>query len=308
MMIKIVCKSLLVVVALIAVGYGGLVGYNNRPVEAPMQQDISASWEKSVAWLMNNREEILRDNNPALWWMIGQSAELTGDSRLQALFDENLRDFKANHSRSVWQAFYSPSAFWGYSFPKRAYESVPDYQQYFLFSLTCGKELAENPLIAAQHEMNFCRTSHPVSPACVTHQLMGFRLQQRIGCDRVPGLAERIAASQNIIASQLTWDPRVVDVYIQRVLMLVDSGAPERIKPIWLRRVLDAQLPDGSWSNLQPLIPLGGGRYFGFDARLVGVGPLRANFHASAQGVWLTSLLRSGAVATTAAEPVQAAE
>lgn len=300
-MIKKLAMTLLLIGALLTAGYGGLVWHNNREVVAPSSQDIAASWEKSVSWLMNNREKILREKNAALWWMVGQSAQLTGDSRLHGLFDEIQRDFAANHSNSAWRAYFSPSAFWGFNFPKASYASMVDYKQYFLFSLTCGKELADEPRIAVQHEMNFCRNSHPLSPACATHQLMGFRLQQRIGCDRVPGLAEKIADSQDMITTELTWDPRVVDVYIQRVLMLLDSGAPERVKPIWLRRVLDAQLPDGSWSNLQPLIPLGGGRYFGFDVKLVGVGPLQGNFHTSAQGVWLTSMLLSGAAN---AEPV----
>jgi hypothetical protein len=187
------------------------------------------------------------------------------------------------------------------------YARFPDYQQYFMFSLTCGRDLAADPLIVAQHDAGFCPGSHPISPACVTHQLMGFRLQQRGGCDRVPGLEKRIAELQEVIESQLTWDPRVVDVYLQRVVMLVDSGAVERIKPRWIQQVLEAQLADGSWSNLQPLVPLWGGRDFGFDAKLAGVGRPVANFHATAQGVWLTSLLlREEGNTAVAVEPAAA--
>jgi hypothetical protein len=299
------------VVALLAAGYGGLVWNNSRPAAAPSQQDIAASWEKSVSWLMNNREAILRDKNPALWWMVGQAAEVSGDTRLLALYGEFRSDYAANSVASVWQAFFSPATFWGVDIPHSTYGSFVDYQQYFLFSLTCAKGMAQDPLIMAQHETNFCSKSHPASPACVTHQLMGFRLQQRTGCDRLSALDEKIAALQDTVARQLTWDPRVVDVYLQRVLMLVDSGASDRVRPRWLRRVLDAQLPDGSWSNLQPLVRVGGGRYFGFDAKLAGVGPVRASFHATAQGLWLTSMLRRGSVETAVAverAPAQAAE
>lgn len=301
-MIKKMVVTLLVVAALLAVGYGGLVWNNNRPVAEPSQQDIAASWEKSVSWLMNNREAILRDQNAALWWMIGQSAEVSGDSRLQALFAEFQIGFSEARGGSVWRAFFSPAAFWGVDTPPSVYSGYGDYQQYFLFSLTCAKKMAQDPMIVAQHATNFCAKSHPVSPACVTHQLMGFRLQQRIGCDRLPGLEEKVAALQRTIENQLTWDPRVVDVYLQRVVMLVDSGASERVKPRWVQRILEAQLPDGSWSNLQPLVPIGGGRYVGFDAKLAGVGPVRASFHATAQGVWLTSLLQRGAARTAAAD------
>jgi hypothetical protein len=303
-MIKKLVVTLLVVVALCAASYGGLVWNNNRSATAPSQQDVSASWEKSVSWLMNNRETILRDKNPALWWMVGQAAEVSGDSRLQALYEEFRSDYVAKNAGSIWEVFFSPSAFWGVNVPHSAYAGMVDYQQYFLFSLTCGKDMAEDPVIVAQHDTKFCPVSHPTSPACITHQLMGFRFQQRTGCDRVAALDEKVAGLQDMIESQLTWDPRVVDVYLQRVLMLIDSGAPDRVRPRWMQRVLEAQLSDGSWSNMQPLVPVGGGRYFGFDARLAGVGPVRANFHATAQGVWLTSLLRRAAVQTTAAEPV----
>lgn len=306
-MIKKLVVTLLTVIALFAAGYGGLVWNNNRSVTAPSQQDISARWEKSISWLMNNRETILRDENPALWWMVGQAAQVSGDSRLQELYEEFRSNYVAKNPDSIWEAFFSPSAFWGVNVPPAAYAGVADYQQYFLFSLTCGKDMLEDPVIAGQHDTNFCPASHPISPACVTHQLMGFRLQQRVGCDRVAALEEKVAALQDIVESQLTWDPRVVDVYLQRVLLLIDSGAQDRVKARWVQRILQTQLPDGSWSNMQPLIPVGGGRYFGFNARLAGVGTVRANFHATAQGLWLTSLLRRAAVQTAAAEPVSAA-
>ena len=48
-----------------------------------------------------------------------------------------------------------------------------------------------------------------------------------------------------IIEKQLTWDPRVGDVYIQRALMLVESGYEEKVKPVWIHNILNEQLEDG---------------------------------------------------------------
>lgn len=96
---------------------------------------------------------------------------------------------------------------------------------------------------------------------------------------------------------------------LQRVLKkLVDSGARDRVKPVWakpawLRRVLDAQTADGGRSGMQPLLPLGDGGgwastsgdgraphlFIGFNQR--GAGEPCANFHTTAQGVLLLSLL-----------------
>ena len=129
-----------------------------------------------------------------------------------------------------------------------------------------------------------------IRPACVTHQLMGYRMAQRNQC-AIDNLDGNISVLQKTIEKQLRYDPRVVDVYVQRVLMLIDSSARERIKPRWLERVIDAQQKDGGWSDVQPLIPVGSDKYFGFNANGVTIAEPVSNFHATAQGVLLTSLL-----------------
>jgi len=285
---KIILIFILVLVIPVVI-YGVLVWQNNRSDSPPTQQEITASWERSILWLTENRQHVIQDRNPILWWMIGESAKLTDDSRLKSLLSE----FRATMDPAdPWQAFFEPDRYWGINISEANISVLPDYNQYFLFGLTCSKQLSTAPLIEAQNKTNFCIKNHPISPACVTHQLMGFRFAQRVGCDRVAGLPEKVAVLQGNIVSQLIWDPRVVDVYLQRVLMLVDSGAAERVKSRWLQRIIAAQLADGSWSNLQPLLPIGGGRYFGFDERLIGVGVVQGNLHATAQGLWLLSLMQ----------------
>jgi hypothetical protein len=54
--------------------------------------------------------------------------------------------------------------------------------------------------------------------------------------------------------------------------------------------LLDAQQPDGGWSSFMPLLALGGGRYLG-TSRLLTIGTPRSNFHMTAQGVLLFTLL-----------------
>lgn len=88
---------------------------------------------------------------------------------------------------------------------------------------------------------------------------MGARLVQRSRCLPSRALNQLVMALQERITRQLAWDPRIVDVYVQRVMMLAESGATHRIKPVWLRRVLEAELADGSWSGFHPLVPVGGG-------------------------------------------------
>jgi hypothetical protein len=145
------------------------------------------------------------------------------------------------------------------------------------------------PEIAAQNESGFC-DRHPLRPACVTHQMMGLLLLKRSDCGDTAELDATIRDLQKVIHRQLTWDPRVVDVYMQRVLMLVASGAADEVKAVWLKELIDAQLQDGSWSSFMPLLPLGRNTYIGTQ-KLLSIGTPKSDFHMTAQGVLLFAML-----------------
>lgn len=288
-------RRLVKVVALCFVGllcgYGYFFYQNNRAAPAVGQERIAQSYESGVAWLLSHREKILHDGNPMLWWMLGESARVSGDIRVQSLFNEFRDNFDHVAPNDMWQAFFHPQQFRNATFSASEYNSLVDYQKYFLFALTCSVQLAQEPSIVIQNQPNFCwRGSRIVRPACVTHQLMGYRMAQRNHC-AINNLDENIAVSKKTIERQLRYDPRVVDVYIQRVLMSVEVGADTSVKPRWLERVLEAQLADGGWFDVQPLVPIGNGKYFGFTSTAVAIVEPASNFHATAQGVLLMSLL-----------------
>lgn len=172
--------------------------------------------------------------------------------------------------------------------------SFPYYNWHFIYAITCDRDLEQIPEITAQNEAGFC-DRYPLRPACVTHQLMGIRLLQDRECGTAEVLADIVEQLQQRIHRQLTWDPRVVDVYLQRVLMLAESGDARSIKPIWLQNVIEAQRPDGGWSGVDPLLPLGAGRYLGFGGRGFTLRRPVSDFHATAQGVLLFSILAQAA-------------
>lgn len=273
--------------------YGFLVYQNNRSIEKPSPENIKHSYEMSVAWLVENRKMVLQEHNPILWWMIERSAEITNDERLKSLLAELRATTPSIESNPGWQIFIKPEKYWGTNFPPFIYTSLSGYQKYFFFGITCGKELAEDPIIVAQHDVNFC-DKNDSTPACITHQLMSYRFMQRYGCNRVTRLDDRVYSLQDKIYDKLLKDPRVIDVYLQRVLMLVDSGAANKVKAVWVQRILDAQLSDGSWSWKQRLLYLGLDHYlsFGDIYYVLYPGTARGTFHTTAQGVWLMSLLQ----------------
>jgi hypothetical protein len=282
--------------ALLLLAYGVLYWQNNRPAPLPSAAIVNTSWENSVEWLMAHREQILEDHNPILWWMLGESVAITGDPRLSKLFREYREDYARNYPNDIWEVIFTPGLYRGTAFRPSVYHALDDYQQYMVYTAACSADMAEDPLIAAQNNPDFCLHGIQLTrPACTTHQLMGFRLAQRSGC----GFTELDTAAVQLkrtIRNQLSLDPRVVDVYIQRVLMLVESDDRDEVSPRWLQRIVEAQLPDGSWSDEQPLVPLGGDRYLTFTRIGFGIGTPQGTFHASVQGMWLMSLLRAGSL------------
>lgn len=264
----------------------GLLYMNNRTATWPERDELAPALEAGIDWMTRHREAILKQANPVLWWMVQQSAERTGDPRLQALF----ADYAAQRlgvGRNLWVPLFYPGRWVPFSDADIAH--FPDYNLHFIYAISCDSGLADNPVVQSQLDPGFC-DRHPWRPACATHQLMGFRFMQINQCGDSEATRASVSALQSRIVAQLTWDPRVVDVYVQRVLMLIESGAADRVKPVWLRRVLDAQRPDGGWAGVDPLISAGE-LTLGFGPRGLSLKQPRSDFHASAQGLLLLSLL-----------------
>ena len=265
---------------------------NNKYVEYPNRSTVQHSLSSWISWLDSHRSEILSDSNPMLWWMLKESATLTENSTLIGLYE----DYKVRYLDS------SPNNVWSHLFYKDSIaplnpmrlQNFPGYNIFFLYGASCSSSLGREMAVTEQLSPSFC-DNHLFSPACATHQLMGFRFLQRRQCGNQKDTSEAINSLQNRLVSQLSWDFRLVDVYLQRVLMLVDSGAHERVKPIWIKRVLSEQNSDGGWSGFEPLIPLSKDLSIGFTftSKVIGIDRDQSTFHPTVQGVLLMSLLLS---------------
>lgn len=284
---RLLAKSILVIFIAIALYSVNLVWNHNRLVPAPADDQLVTTLENAIQWLTENRQHILATNNPMLWRMVQQAADSTQDRRLKNLFADYAQLHLDKHYGSIWRPLFYPNAWTPVRFADIA--DLPYYNWHFIYAYTCDKALAQVPEIAAQNDTAFC-DQFPPSPACVTHQMMGMLLQKRSHCGDQIQLDNKIKILQQRIRNQLIWDPRIVDVTMQRVLMLVESGASNQVKPVWLQQLIDAQLPDGGWSPFMPLIPTGQGRSFGVGQR-PDIRVPASSFHMTAQGVLLFALL-----------------
>ena len=168
------------------------------------------------------------------------------------------------------------------------------YYKHIVYAMNCAQNLSYAiPIIKQQNNKDFCfQPSYIYRPACVTHQLMGIHFMKAEACtSEIDNVDSVIEALQDNIVDQLSWDVRVVDVYLQRVMMLLATGKAEKVKSVWVRSIMDQQNNDGGWGNFDELISLPGEKSIGFSTRIISVESNPSTFHATAQGVYLTTML-----------------
>jgi len=289
-------KKIIIIISIPAVillaAYLYAVYQNNRDVDYPQTAQMQQQLEKSVQWLVNNEANILPQTNPMLWWMLFEVQKISPDKRIADLL-EKYHQRNPHIIKSVWGPLFDGvqhRRLAGYSV-----EGVPYYNQHFIYALNCAADIEDELFIVAeQNTAKFCHQSaYFYRPACISHQLMGINFLRTKECGFLSNIDEVTQSLQEDLVTQLTWDIRVVDVYLQRVLMLLITGAEDNVKPVWIQQVLNQQLEDGGWGNFEVLINLGEQRSLGLGARGISLAQEKSDFHATAQGVYILSYLLS---------------
>lgn len=263
--------------------------HNNVGNNDYTRNDIQTAYQHSIQWLQQNNHRIQNDHNSMLWWMLLQANAIQPDTQLDNIIQQYKNSQADRYRNSPWS--YLITGQQNSNFSIYSLGGMPDYNLHFIYAMNCSRALAREDIIQQQNRSDFCWRQHPVSPACITHQMMGFRFLQRTQCEDPEMVSSGIKTLSRYIEKQSTYDFRVVDVYLQRVLMQLDSGNKNKINPRWIKRILQNQNDDGGWDDFQPLIPVGNNRYFGFTNKGVGIRSTESTFHATAQGVWLMAML-----------------
>jgi len=278
------------IILLTAYFYG--IYQNNRDVAYPPKIQIQQQLELSIQWLVNHETDIVSENNAMLWWMLYETHKISADSRIGDLL-EKYHQRNPRIQNSVWGPLFDGpkhSRLGSYSVQR-----LPYYNQHFIYALNCAADIEDEiAVVAQQNRGDFCHQwGYFYRPACITHQLMGINFLFTKQCNLLPNIDEVRQVLQRDIVRQLTWDIRVVDVYLQRVLMLLITGAEASVKPVWIQQVLDHQLADGGWGDFVSLLGSKTGRSIGFSSRLISLGREKSSFHATAQGVFILSYLQA---------------
>lgn len=289
--------ALLVMTTMLVLSGGGILlamvqQENNGTAAMPSPASLATSRDRAIGWLRAHETEALAGDNAALWWMIRESATLSGDAYLADLYRRYHQRYLANRPHNPWHHLFDADA--GLRIPIEALDGWPDYNLLFFYGLSCQTALRNDARVIALLEPRACggigTPAYFGDPACLTHQLMGVRFMQQRRCEDAEQTARLAGALVDQVVDAATWDFRVVDFYIQRLLMLAESGNARRIQPRWLVRVLEAQRPDGGWDDFDPVVGLGE-RSLGWSGRSLRLRKPESNFHTTAQGLYLMALL-----------------
>lgn len=277
-------RKLIILFVLAAITLLSTISYsiyqNNKNVTWPDNQQIDSALVEAIKWLQENQSAIESDHNSALWWMLKEASEISDKTDLPEIYAHYKKSYLDKQPLNIWSPYFTP-----YYKPV-----VPDilqmenfraYQLFFVYALSCDDDLASEPVILKQIESGFC-SLHYLHPRCVTHQQMGVRLLQKRNCGDQAQLASLSSELIDIIHSELTWDFRVGDAYLQRNLMLAEAGRIDLIKPVWIQRILEAQNPDGGWDDVHPIMTLMGGKILGLSSTKPVLRRAKSSFHATA--------------------------
>jgi len=286
---KISIRLLALLLAISLFVFSWSVLQNNRNIEVVTPEDIQKHFEKSVSWLEANYSSVENTANPILWWMIKQAAITSNNETLNEIYFKYKTDHLDNNPPNL-----STPMFNQYFRPKlpdiSVFSKLYDYQTFFFYALSCDENFAVEPLIRKQFMPSFC-SLHFLRQSCTTHQVMGLRFMQRNQCGYDEVVNRTISKLKEILISELTWDFRVGDIYIQRVLMMLDLSVYSEVKPIWIKNILSAQNGDGGWDDLDPIIYLGNDYFLGYSTQLFTIKKMKSDFHSTAQAIWLLSML-----------------
>jgi hypothetical protein len=282
--------------------WAAVIQQANRSVEPPSMAERQRAYDQALAWVHRNEPALLAEGNAALWWMIQAAADVQNDDYLKDLVARALvRGYPDPSHALPWKRMVQPKA--EVVFGAVAIDALADYQRFFLHALTCHPVALASGDTTRFFTDNQCRPlvgqlMPSGDPVCATHQLMGIAVAKRVRCELPPQLPELESQLMDDVATQLAWDPIVRDAYIQRVLTLAWLGQAQQVKPIWMRRVFEAQQPDGGWAWgwtmpewpywMQPLVIRAAWREH--VLKKPPQMPYVTDFHPTAQGLLLAAL------------------
>ena len=124
-----------VVLALLA---ATVLAVANRTVAPPSLAQRQLALNRAIEWMLSNKEAVLNDPNPALWWMVRHAADITRDARLHALQEESVqRVYPPGSTPTLWLRYWRPNAAIEVGIADG--QTLEPYQEDLASAISCGR-------------------------------------------------------------------------------------------------------------------------------------------------------------------------
>jgi len=202
---------------------------------------LDTSLDRAIAWIASNND--VTGINPPIMYMVADIEKMTGDPRLLSVLDANKRTLSTRYAAlqlaPFWMRIIDPKIplpfITSYELNHNGFD-----QRWFAYAINPDKaHLSEEDLADL-----FSLTKYVWGAR--HHQVLALIMYRDFNGDseRVDSTLRRLCEKE---ARDQRYDFRVTDAYVQRNAFLLAAGQPDLVRSRWIERILDNQMPDGSW-------------------------------------------------------------
>ena len=208
---------------------------------ATFDAQLDGSLERAIAWIGANNDP--SGVNPPLMYMICDIEKMSADPRLSAVLETNTQTLHGRYAPDLltpfWLRFANPQATLPFVSTSELRGQGFD-QRWFAYAIK-----PEQVHLSDEDLANLFSPTKYVWGAR-HHQLLGLIMYRDFNGDsaKVDTTLRQLCEKE---ARDQRYDFRVSDSYLQRNAFMLAAGQPDLIRSRWIERIIDNQMPDGSW-------------------------------------------------------------
>ncbi len=263
-------------VALVVVG--ALYGFNNVSLmtDETFARRVDDSIDRAMQWVGEHKWDIASSRNVAMYMLLQECQELHDEPLLAELVKRSLRSHIAP---ACWRRVLDRAHPVDPAELNRTIQAERIDNRWMLYAIAPEHaELATEDLVGLYDTRRWKGRQ-------LTHQLMALiRLRENMG-----GAAEAEVTAEQLsrrLSSELARDLAVVDLYIQKVAVVLDAGHEQMVRRRWVERVIENQRDDGGWNDRWCRV------FTSFRRPAIDLRDPPSNQHATIQALWLLYLVK----------------
>ena len=252
---------------------GGMYGFNNVALMSGDQFDrrLDDAIDQATGWIRAHRWEIASSKNVAMFMFMKDCHEIHPDPLLATLVDGYLA---GRITPDCWRRVLDRDHPVDRTGLNRSIRAETIDNRWMLYAVAPDRAELDAEDLEGLFDAGRWKGRQ------LTHQVLALvRLQA--GGEASARCEETIARLCARIAGQLRLDIAVVDIYIQKIAVVLDAGHGEMIDQRWVERVIDNQAPDGGWNDRWCRV------FTSFRRPALDLADPPSNQHATIQALWL---------------------